>query len=94
MLKASSQAVLLILVNESKVIIVQIQVSEWLKDKRLNVRRCLHKHATTFQRFTQTGQCHGGQMNGTHGVWSLAQSSDKLEVEDPTDQPADAARWE
>lgn len=42
--------------------------------------------------FTQTGQGHGGQMDGAHGVWTLAQSSDELEVEDPTDQPADAAR--
>lgn len=44
------------------------------------------------KRLTQTGQCHGGHMDGAPGVLTPAQSSDKLEVEDPTDQPADAAR--
>lgn len=44
------------------------------------------------KRFTQTGQRHGGQVDGARGVSTLGQSSDKLEVEDPTDEPADAAR--
>ena len=30
-------------------------------------------------------------MYGAHGVWSLAQSSEELEVEDSTDQTADTA---
>lgn len=41
--------------------------------------------------YTQTGQRHGSQMDGVHGIWSFVQSPDKLEVEDPTNQTTDTA---
>lgn len=43
---------------------------------------------------TQTGQRHGGQMDGLHGVGPLVQCPQKLEIEDATDQAADAAGGE
>lgn len=43
--------------------------------------------------FTQTGQCHGSQMDSVHGVGSLVQCPDKLEVQDPTNQTTDTACW-
>lgn len=43
---------------------------------------------------TQTGQRHGGQMDGLHGVGPLVQRPHELEVEDAADQAADAAGGE
>lgn len=43
--------------------------------------------------FTQTGQSHSGQVYWMQWIWSFVQSSDKLEVEDPSDQTTDAAGW-
>lgn len=43
--------------------------------------------------FTQTGQCHGSQMDGVHGVGLFVQRPDKLEVQDATNQTADTACW-
>lgn len=43
---------------------------------------------------TQTGQRHGGQVDGLHGVGPLVQRPHELEVEDAADQAADAAGGE
>lgn len=57
------------------------------------INSCNATHSIVFYHvlFTQTGQRHGSQMNRVHGVRSLVQCPDKLEVEDPTNQATDTA---